>query len=177
MTRWHLRVTMASYCRDMASKTALSIVATQTTDSRPPFSVTAAHCIGFFLLLTVGALGLSAEQAGPSEHAVELRKLFALLLSAALLLRTLWVFRQSGRTLPGVLYAFHVRSARMIYLLLYCLIGFQLIVDLRGNGQVNTEPCQFYVECGVLALVAFRALIKPPLEIAPHSLGPGDGIT
>ena len=143
----------------MASKLSLSMVGTQATPLRPPFSVTAAHCVGFSLLLAVGAFGLSAEQSGPSIHALELRRLFALLLSASLLVRTLWAVRHSGQNPLSTINAFHACSARMIYLLLYCLIGFQLLVDLRSHGQVNTEHCQFYVGCGVIARAALRALV------------------
>ena len=150
----------------MASKSVVSIVERQTNLSRQRFALTAVHCIGFFILLAVGLLGLTAEQGRDSLHALELRRLFALLMSATLLARTLWALKQLGQKQPAAIHRFHACSARMIYLLLYCLIGFQIISGLHGAGQVNTEHCQFYVECAVISLAAFRALIWRPVHFA-----------
>jgi hypothetical protein len=160
---------MAGYRWLMASKSVLSIVGTQAYHSRRPVAVFAAHCGGFSVLAAVGAFGLTAESLGEPSRALDLRNLFALLMFATLLARSLWGFRQPGRCVPGAQHAFDTATARMIYLLLYCLIAFQMVFDLRSSGELHTDHCQFYVGCGVVALLSVRVFLKELLH--PNTTG------
>jgi hypothetical protein len=150
MTR--LSATIVSYRRLMTSKSAAAL--------RGSIAGRIAHCTAFVLLAAVGALGLSTENGlNPNLHlAIELRWLFALLLLAFVAARCPWGLEGSSRPVPAVRRGFERRTARVIYLLLYCLVGFQLLLDISTTGQLHTEHCQSYVVCGVLALLLNRIL-------------------
>jgi hypothetical protein len=155
-----LGVTIISYRRLMASKTALSIVRTSARAAVREVAVAAAHCGGFALLAAVGALGLSAE-SGVQPHlarAVELRELFALLLFALVIARCLWGFKVLTRASHVARRDFDRRSARIVYQLLYVLVGVQLILDMSSTGQLHTGHCQAYVGIGIVAVLLIRAV-------------------
>jgi len=155
-----LGVTITGYRRHMAGKTALSIVRTSAAAAVREVAVAAAHCGGFALLAAVGALGLSAE-SGVQPHlarAVELRELFALLLFALVIARCLWGFKALTGASRVARRDFDRRTARIVYLLLYVLVGVQLILDMSSTGRLHTGRCQAYVGCGIVAVLLIRAV-------------------
>jgi hypothetical protein len=155
-----LGVTIIGYRRLMAGKMALSIVRTSAAAAVREVAVAAAHCGGFVLLATVGALGLSAE-SGVQPHlarAVELREFFALLLFALVIARCLWGFKVLTAASRVARREFDRRTARIVYLLLYVLVGVQLILDMSTTGRLHTGHCQAYVGCGIVAVLLIRAV-------------------
>jgi hypothetical protein len=147
---------------DKVSMTRLSaaIVGYRRLMTRDSIAARIAHCTYFALLAGVGALGLSTENDS-SPHllqAIELRRLFALLLLAFVVARCLWGFKGSSRPTSAERRSCNRRTARDIYLLLYVLVGFQLFLDISTTGQLHTEHCQSYVVCGVIALLLTRIL-------------------
>jgi hypothetical protein len=118
------------------------------------------HCVSFSLLFAIGAGGLSSQSAGRLSliHVAEWREFFATSMVLLVLMRGLW----GCRALPGNTRDdwrnFNRHTARGVYLLLYALIGVQLIFDLSSSRQLHMEHCQFYVIIGVFALLLSRGL-------------------
>jgi hypothetical protein len=153
-------------------KFAMHMMQTSAGPTASSMAIRGAHCGAFALLAAVGAFGLSSE-SGSHPHlllAGELRWLFAFLLFASVLTRSLWGLR--GRTQARLRPGFDRRTARGIYLLLYFLVGFQLLLDLSTATRLHTEHCQSYLAYGVISLLLVRG-ISVAAQRRSHGL-PGD---
>jgi cytochrome b561 len=125
------------------------------------------HCGGFALLATIGGIGLMTPGTSDSHvvSAGELRPVFALLLFASVFARGLWGLRSPAWASTDARQDFANRTARMIHLLLYCLVGFQLLLNMGTAGPAHAEDCQYYVACGIIALLLVRVTSR--LQPAP----------
>jgi hypothetical protein len=112
------------------------------------------------VLTAVGMLGLAAE-SGARPHlaqAAYLRAIFGLLLLAAVAARHIWRSKTLARAPYPVQHDFSRRTARLIYLLLYLLVGFELLLDINSTSRPHTERCQAYIAYGIAALLLIRAI-------------------
>lgn len=117
------------------------------------------QCAGFGLLVLVGVTGLSCEHGALPNHAqaTQMQQLFALLLFAALVLRFLWGTRGLCGA-PRLLPAFLRHTARGIYLLMYLLVGSELLYAIATASTPHTERCLPYLGYVVAAQCLIRAL-------------------
>jgi hypothetical protein len=118
------------------------------------------HCVSFSLLFAIGAGGLSSQSAGRLSliHVAEWHEFFATSIVLLVLMRGLWGCRALQGNTRDDWRNFNRHTARGVYLLLYALIGVQLIFDLSSSRQLHMEHCQFYVIIGVFSLLLSRGL-------------------
>ena len=114
-------------------------------------AIVAVHCSAFVVLAGVGALGLSFDSRPARES-------FAVLLFALVAARCAWGMKSLPLRSLDAKRGFDRSSVRIVYLLLYSLLGFQLMLDLSAGTALHTEHCQIYVACGILAVLLIRAL-------------------
>jgi hypothetical protein len=117
------------------------------------------HCAGFGLLILVGIAGLSCEHGPVANHAQadQMRQLFALLLFAAVTARFLWGTRWLSRA-PRLLPAFRRHTARNIYLLMYLLVGSELLHAIATSSAPHTERCLPYLGYAIAAQCLIRVM-------------------
>ena len=97
---------------------------------------------GFALLVWAGSAGLPAE-------------LFGLLLLSAVVARSVWGARHVARV-PHLVIGFGRRTARGVYLLMYVLVGIELLRAVVTSTPAHTERCLPYLGCVVAAQVLIR---------------------
>ena len=102
------------------------------------------QCAGFALVVWAGCAGRPVE-------------LFALLLLSAVVARFLWGARHLARV-PGLAAGFGRRTARGVYLLMYVLVGIELLGALSASRPPHTERCLPYLGCVVAAQLLIRAM-------------------
>jgi hypothetical protein len=117
------------------------------------------HCAGFGLLILVGIAGLSCEHGPMPNHAqaAQMRQLFALLLFVAVASRFLWGTRWLSRA-PRLLPAFRRHTSRNIYLLMYLLVGSELLHAIATSSAPHTERCLPYLGYVIAAQCLIRAM-------------------
>jgi hypothetical protein len=117
------------------------------------------HCAGFGLLILVGVTGLSCEHGPLPNHAraAQMQQLFALLLFAVVASRFLWAARWLPRA-PRLLPVFRRRTAREVYLLMYLLVGSELLHAIATSTTPHTERCLPYLGYIIAAQCLIRAM-------------------
>jgi cytochrome b561 len=117
------------------------------------------HCAGFGVLVLVGVAGLSHEHGPLPDHAqaAQMQQLFALLLFAVVASRFLWGARWLSRA-PRLLPAFRRRAAREVYLLMYLLVGSELLHAFATASTPHTERCLPYLGYVIAAQCLIRAM-------------------
>jgi hypothetical protein len=92
---------------------------------------------GFALLVWVGSSGQPIE-------------VFALLLFSAVVARSVWGARHIAHV-PNLVVGFARRTARGVYLLMYMLVGIELLRAMATLTPPHTERCLPYLGCVVAA--------------------------
>ena len=126
------------------------------------------------LVLLVGVLGVfhDSPPAQVLESWMNVHALFALLLWGLVIGRFCLRLKYSALALPSDIREFSRQLSRMVYLLLYAIIGIAQVIDAAGclwqsgtfefqlgHGGVGPgEDFQAFVGCGVVALLLIRAL-------------------
>jgi hypothetical protein len=116
------------------------------------------------LILGVGLLGLIADAwTIPLPHRGNLHLLFGALLWAYVVARFCGRLRRSPRMQPAEIRAFSLHLSRLVYLLLYVLMFFNLAIGfLRAAPHAaflaRAEDFQSYLVCGLGALVTIRVV-------------------
>jgi hypothetical protein len=102
------------------------------------------QCAGFALLAWLGSADLPVE-------------LFALALFTALVARAVWGARYMAHV-PHPVVGFGRRTARGVYLLMYVLVGIELVRALATFTPPHTERCLPYLGCVVAAQLLIRSM-------------------
>lgn len=131
-----------------------------------PTNCVLAHYGAIAMVWLVGAMALHSEAQGLSHSArtVALHVFFALLLYACVLARRMLWSEVLSRVPGRIRKEFDRLTARSVYLLLYALVGYQLLIGLGDRTQLHMERCQFFVVCGIVALYLIRVGAGSPLE-------------
>jgi hypothetical protein len=125
-------------------------------------AVNVLHLAMFLVLAVVGAVGLlrDAQQVADPVAAAGAHTTFGLILLASMAARHCWYWRFFPYATPAQRCAFARCSSRMVYLLLYSLVGLQLALDISKHlpGGLHTGNCQVFLAYGVAALTLIRVL-------------------
>jgi hypothetical protein len=144
----------------MRAATSHALPASTGPSARYPSISTIWHAISIFLLLTVGTLGLLYDSAAVpnSERVTRLHLAFGVVLMVSVAARGYW-----GSNSCSLIR----RTSRLIYLLLYVLVGLQIALDIadRSPGaltHLHTEHCLAYLGYGAAAQLMLRVFANFP---------------
>jgi hypothetical protein len=144
-----------------------------------------------FLVVLVGVLGLFHDSPPGQvlESWINVRALFGLLLCGLVIARFNLRLKHRPPVLPRDIRQLSRQLSRMVYLLLYVIIGAGQAIDaaasLRHGGAsgFRIEDFQAFVGCGLVALLMIRALaFREGLRLTgtlsePRSQSPGCGLS
>ena len=95
--------------------------------------------------------------------------LFGMLLNVSIIARFYSGMKYSPLLAPAGIRAFSRHLSRMVYLLLYTLMGLKLvIIAARGSNFESIEGFRGYLAYGVIALVVIHALAARWHHLATH---------
>src|SRR5271168_2034470 len=150
-----------------------------TTRDRPPS--TGVLWGMAFLAVLAGVLGLFHDSPPGQvlESWINVHALFALLLWGLVIARFYLRLKHSALMLPSDIWELSRRLSRMVYLLLYVIIGVAQVIDAVGwlwqsgspdlrfvrGGFDPAEDFQAYVGCGIVALLMIRVLAFGTLSV------------